>query len=323
MAAGPRRQHAVEHVDAARDRLRRCRPACRRPSGSAARSAGSAGVGRREHREHHRLRLADREAADRVAVEADGGERLPPTASAQVRHGRRPGRCRTAPSPPVAPKAAFERSAQRSDSRIARSISSARRRAARRIRRAACGCRNRAAPGSRASAPASARWAEPSMCERKVTPFSSSLRSAASDITWKPPESVRIGHGQLAKACRPPSAATRSAPGPQHQVIGVAEDDVGAERRAPGPGYIAFTVPAVPTGMKAGVRIVPRGSAISPVRAAPSVAIDGERRSPRSCCAPPGGAGRRRRRNRSGSRRRSRARRRRASSRGRRRPRPA
>ena len=37
-------------------------------------------------------------------------------------------------------------------------------------------------------------------------------------------------------------------------------------------GYIAFTVPAVPTGMKAGVRIVPRGSVSSPVRAAPSVA---------------------------------------------------
>ena len=30
-------------------------------------------------------------------------------------------------------------------------------------------------------------------------------------------------------------------------------------------GYIAFTVPAVPTGMKAGVRTTPRGVRISPV----------------------------------------------------------
>jgi hypothetical protein len=35
-------------------------------------------------------------------------------------------------------------------------------------------------------------------------------------------------------------------------------------------GNIAFTVAAVPTGMKAGVRIVPRAVVISPRRAAPS-----------------------------------------------------
>ena len=37
---------------------------------------------------------------------------------------------------------------------------------------------------------------------------------------------------------------------------------------ATSPGYIAFTVAAVPTGMKAGVRMTPRGVTISPVRAA-------------------------------------------------------
>ena len=42
--------------------------------------------------------------------------------------------------------------------------------------------------------------------------------------------------------------------------------------------YSAFTVPPVPTGMKAGVRIVPRGIAISPRRALPSVVI---RRKPK------------------------------------------
>src|SRR3982750_4495110 len=37
-------------------------------------------------------------------------------------------------------------------------------------------------------------------------------------------------------------------------------------------GFIALTVAAVPTGMKAGVRISPRRMAIAPVRALPSVA---------------------------------------------------
>ena len=37
-------------------------------------------------------------------------------------------------------------------------------------------------------------------------------------------------------------------------------------------GYIALTVAWVPTGMKAGVRMFPRGVEISPRRAVPSVA---------------------------------------------------
>ena len=37
-------------------------------------------------------------------------------------------------------------------------------------------------------------------------------------------------------------------------------------------GSIAFTVPAVPTGMKAGVRTSPRAVRSTPVRALPSVA---------------------------------------------------
>jgi hypothetical protein len=37
-------------------------------------------------------------------------------------------------------------------------------------------------------------------------------------------------------------------------------------------GFIALTVAAVPTGMKAGVRISPRSIEMVPVRAAPSVA---------------------------------------------------
>jgi hypothetical protein len=38
-------------------------------------------------------------------------------------------------------------------------------------------------------------------------------------------------------------------------------------------GSIAFTVAAVPTGMKAGVRICPRGVEMTPVRALPEVAF--------------------------------------------------
>ena len=53
----------------------------------------------------------------------------------------------------------------------------------------------------------------PSRWERKVTPLSSTLRSCDSDMTWKPPESVRIARGQFMNWCRPPSAAMRSAPG--------------------------------------------------------------------------------------------------------------
>ena len=57
------------------------------------------------------------------------------------------------------------------------------------------------------------RWALPSKCERKVTPSASIRRSPVSDMTWNPPESVRIGPGQSMKRCSPPSAATRAAPG--------------------------------------------------------------------------------------------------------------
>ena len=49
-------------------------------------------------------------------------------------------------------------------------------------------------------------------------------------MTWKPPELVKIGSGQFMNVCRPPSAAMRSAPGRKHEVIGIAEHDLGAGR---------------------------------------------------------------------------------------------
>ena len=54
---------------------------------------------------------------------------------------------------------------------------------------------------------------DPSRCEEKRTPSSVSLRRGPSDMTWNPPESVRIGFCQFMKRCSPPSAATRSAEG--------------------------------------------------------------------------------------------------------------
>ena len=54
---------------------------------------------------------------------------------------------------------------------------------------------------------------DPSIWLENFTPSSVSLRSPASDITWNPPESVRIGRSQCMKRCSPPSAWIRSAVG--------------------------------------------------------------------------------------------------------------
>ena len=59
--------------------------------------------------------------------------------------------------------------------------------------------------------------------------------------------------------------------GSEHQVIGVREHDIAPSARTAS-GCIALTVAAVPTGMKAGVLIAPRGVEIDPTRAAPSTA---------------------------------------------------
>ena len=54
---------------------------------------------------------------------------------------------------------------------------------------------------------------EPSMWLWKRTDSSVTLAIFDSDITWKPPESVRIGRSQRMKRCSPPSRAIRSAVG--------------------------------------------------------------------------------------------------------------
>ena len=56
-------------------------------------------------------------------------------------------------------------------------------------------------------------WREPSMWLAKVTASSLILAMPARDMTWKPPESVRIGPSQRMKRCSPPSRCRRSGPG--------------------------------------------------------------------------------------------------------------
>jgi hypothetical protein len=56
----------------------------------------------------------------------------------------------------------------------------------------------------------------------KVTASSFTFAIPASDMTWKPPLSVRMGLVQPMNLCRPPSRSIRSGPGAQHQMVGVA-----------------------------------------------------------------------------------------------------
>ena len=54
---------------------------------------------------------------------------------------------------------------------------------------------------------------EPSIWLWKATDSSVTLAIFDSDMTWKPPESVRIGRSQRMNLCKPPRRATRSAVG--------------------------------------------------------------------------------------------------------------
>ena len=105
-----------------------------------------------------------------------------------------------------------QRAAQRNDSCIARSMSA---RSAGSLTHSSS-CIAISEPSSRCTSMARSGESStlaPSICERKVTARSVTLRSFANDITWKPPESVSIGPFQLVNRCRPPSCAMRSAPG--------------------------------------------------------------------------------------------------------------
>ena len=226
--------------------------------------------------------------------------------------------------PGAAPaKARLQRSAQRSDSFMARAISA--RSAGSRTHSSSCMtmsepsrfCTSIARSGESSTM-------APSRCERNVTPR---LGDAAQRRKRHHLKAAGIGQDRIRPAHEGMQPAERrDALGrrPQHQMIGVAEENVGA-RGAHVVAVHALTAACVPTGMNAGVRTTPCAVAISPVRAAPSVAR--RRKEKRvghgGAQALHGTAGRRRRRNRTDSPFRSRAHRRAASPRARRRRRPA
>ena len=210
MPPGPGRHHAIEHVDAAAHRFDKVvgRADTHQVARLAVRQVRHHGL---DHLEHHGLRLADRQAADGVAVKVHVGQGAgaldPQRRVGAALHDGEGGPARhvaeglRGTARPSAATGAWRARPPRAST------------AAGRIRRAASGCRTRAGPGSPWRAPASGRGG----CRRYATgtsrPVSSRRRSLASDMTWKPPESVRIGCGQFMKRCRPPSSATRSAPG--------------------------------------------------------------------------------------------------------------
>ena len=182
-----------------------------------------------ERREHRRLALADREAADRVALEADRGQRVGGS-RAQVRDRRCPGRCRTGRSRSRGTNAAAAARgpAHRQLHRLARAV----------LRWPGTGCTRRSAMVMVASSrcwisierSGVRRCSLPSRCERKVTPSASSLRSSGQRHDL---EAAAIGQDRarpVHEAVQPAEPRDALGAGPQHQVVGVAEHDAGAGR---------------------------------------------------------------------------------------------
>ena len=101
---------------------------------------------------------------------------------------------------------------------------------------------------------------------RNVAPSSSILRESASETTWKPPESVRIGRSQAMNRCSPPSLRIRSWPGRRYRWYVFARTML-APAASRSSGSSALTVAFVPTGMNCGVSTTPWGSVSRPSRA--------------------------------------------------------
>ena len=188
----------------------RCPRACRRPSGS----AGARPASRRRPRRSRRTspRAPRRRRGRRARGRRTAARRSPRGARAADR-GATP--------PCTMPKRSWPGAARRGEA-APRPAGGARHRRLDRPRRGAStgGHSSNAIAMSLPSAAWIAiarsgvsRCSLPSRCERNVTPSSSTVRRSRRLNTWKPPESVRIARGQPMKRCRPPSAATRSAPG--------------------------------------------------------------------------------------------------------------
>ncbi len=225
VTAVPGRHHAIEHVDAARHRLQQIfRRADAHQIARAIRRQHRRGL--LDHRQHHRLRLADRQAADGIAVKADLDQARARWRGA-ARARRRPARCRTACSRQA--RSRTRACCARPSATTAASRARCRRAppAAARTRRAASRCRSRAGAAPRSSAPATVRsWRRRYGAERdRLFGDLAQLRQRhhleAAGVRQHRP--VPAGEFlQAAQRCDPLGA------GPQHQMIGVAEHDIGA-----------------------------------------------------------------------------------------------
>ncbi len=108
---------------------------------------------------------------------------------------------------------------------------------------------------------------EPSMCERNIAPSSVSLRLSASENTWNPPLSVRIGRSQPLNLCSPPACSKMLSPGRRYRwyvlpsIIWACMSSFTSRMCTP------LTDATVPTGMNIGVSIVPWSVVIMPARA--------------------------------------------------------
>ena len=211
----PRREDAVEEVEAVARRRGGCRAGARHPSGSAGGRPGGAAPSPRRSR-------ASPPSARRRRPRRTRPLRSPPrrTASAlwRLRSGNIPPwtipNCAPRPpSPRTARNAARPLRAQRWVSSIERAawsrvagygVHSSSAIATSTPKSPSCSCA--ALSGVR-------RCGLPSRWLRKRTPSSESFLFAARDITWKPPESVRIGRCQPTNRCRPPRARISSPPG--------------------------------------------------------------------------------------------------------------
>ena len=193
-----------------------------------------------EHPEHLLFRLADRQSADRVAVEADAGERCKRRVAQVFVHAAlhdAEQRIRI-----VRVRGLRRARAQRIDSSIDVAVSS---------RVAGYGVHS---SNAMTMSESSVRWICIETLGRKerdgrhspatanATPSSLTLRSAPRLNTWNPPESVRIGPSQPMNRCRPPWMPMTSAPG-RSQRWNVLPSTTCAPSSRSSFGAIALTVP--------------------------------------------------------------------------------
>ena len=262
-----RRQHRIEQVDALVDRVEQVRRRAEAHEVARPRIVGEERHDDVERRAALLRRLVAGQSADVDAVERQAGDEPRRRARAGPARGR-PGSPRTAPGPRAgcrarAPPATAPPSGGSAPSRPRRRPAPT---TGTRGGRTRPRCLRRAPPGSAIAFSGVSRWLEPSRWLRNVAPSSSIVREAASETTWKPPESVRIGRSQPMNRCRPPSRSMRSCPGRRYRWYVFARTIV-APTSSRSSGSSALTVAFVPTGMNCGVSTTPCGSVSRPSRA--------------------------------------------------------